>query len=100
MHNVYTNATWVLGLQRNIFNWINLEGQGRFKVREGFHLGVYSSILPYQFCRPLQRLLSAIKLCWSSVSCIQPQIIESQLSLLQLTYNSRPSCKRLHEALS
>jgi hypothetical protein len=36
------------GVQRNIFNWINLEGQGRFEVCEGFHLGVHPSILPYQ----------------------------------------------------
>jgi hypothetical protein len=88
------------GVQRNIFNWINPEGQGRFEVCEGFHLGVYSSILPYQL------LPSSIAVAFCNQAmlelgpCIQPQIIESQLSILQLTYNSRPSCKRLHEALS
>ena len=65
---MYNNATRVLGFQRNIFIWINYEVMGRSEMGGRLHLGVSSSLLPYQFFPTLYNaLVSAIKPCWGCV---------------------------------
>lgn len=88
MHIMYNNATRVLGLQRNIIIWINYEGSGRSKVGERLHLGVCSSILPYQFL-PSSTVLDFRNQAMLGSFQVRQQIAENRLLLLQLTYNPR-----------